>query len=1078
MMHINRAEGEGGALLPHPKTLVPQQLHVLLVESKTSCRQSLVSLLHQCLYQVTAVKTGQEALQLLQKQQDLEDGLPFDLILKEHEPPAVNACRLLRKVLGDEVLRRVPVVVMSSQDDRDVVMKCLHLGAADYLIKPLRLNEFRNIWTRVWWRRVVHTFTPPAALEFGVAANPVPELRLHGYPSPSHSLSSTSQETKCDEEDEPTSKEGSAPDGSGNGSKDGNGSSRNQQLKTGHGSNGGNSATKNGSNVVNGHGSNTGKGSNNGNGSNHGSGNGNGSNGNDNSATKNGHANYGSNGNGASTTQARNEAIALQGTAEGKQHYPAVYAGPSSGTGVGASTSAVPSNAALGQTSCSAVVDAQLQGGYVSNGVHSRIHSNGHAGSTVQAGSPASAALQGTAEVAQGFRAWVSPSRESGRKRTASEMASGVEQPAVTRTKSSLMHTGSGRIQEIPEMRAVNNMPYSSLNPNAQAGKSGSGSLAFNTLGSNGSGNASEDTQIAAGVRRPTATPANAGNFATASPAFNNSGAANSKLLSTMASGTLGSATGSGLGSSGGMSSANLLNMSGQVGPLAQRTQLGGRWPSNPAQQHMQQRLQAQRAEAAAAVAHAQQQMGPQMTPQMTPSMHGYPPPGSYMPFDMSGHMLQPPANYSPMSYPWGMAGRQATEAESYYQAYGQHQLMAAQQAAAAGQIQAVQQAQQAHQQALGAMMYPQGYPNYMMGPYAMGGTGMPPGYQSWQPPPNWARQMSQQPSQPSPQAHPQASQQQQSKQQPLPTSRKAGTSNLKSHTSMPVGHARPLSTSGKEAPRRPHSTAAGGATTNTPIGHQANTGATSKATTMPVEGSPSEPSHKDRRMQALHKFKQKRKNLNFTKKIRYESRKQLAQARPRVKGQFVRVPPVDGADDGKAKKTSAKAAKLAKAAALAQAEGHAALDMAASPSAAVAEKDGLEDDAEVEFVDEDDEYDEVDEDEDEQLDANGLNVAMQAAAEDEEEEDVVNSRQDMTASKEVSHPSARMHASSGGYAHHGHRSGASGGQGCSRGDVSLRHLHVSGQNAKANTAANRNGSDSGSNSPDDGGSGPPTTQQ
>lgn len=44
--------------------------------------------------------------------------------------------------------------------------------------------------------------------------------------------------------------------------------------------------------------------------------------------------------------------------------------------------------------------------------------------------------------------------------------------------------------------------------------------------------------------------------------------------------------------------------------------------------------------------------------------------------------------------------------------------------------------------------------------------------------------------------------------------------------------------------------------------------------------------------MQALHKYKQKRKNLNFTKKIRYESRKQLAQARPRVKGQFVRMTP------------------------------------------------------------------------------------------------------------------------------------------------------------------------------------------
>ncbi|KAK9808431.1 hypothetical protein WJX73_004780 [Symbiochloris irregularis] len=48
-------------------------------------------------------------------------------------------------------------------------------------------------------------------------------------------------------------------------------------------------------------------------------------------------------------------------------------------------------------------------------------------------------------------------------------------------------------------------------------------------------------------------------------------------------------------------------------------------------------------------------------------------------------------------------------------------------------------------------------------------------------------------------------------------------------------------------------------------------------------------PNQQERRALALNKYKQKRKNLCFTKKIRYESRKQLAKARPRVKGQFVR---------------------------------------------------------------------------------------------------------------------------------------------------------------------------------------------
>lgn len=45
----------------------------------------------------------------------------------------------------------------------------------------------------------------------------------------------------------------------------------------------------------------------------------------------------------------------------------------------------------------------------------------------------------------------------------------------------------------------------------------------------------------------------------------------------------------------------------------------------------------------------------------------------------------------------------------------------------------------------------------------------------------------------------------------------------------------------------------------------------------------------KKRRMEALVRFRNKRANRSFTKKVRYECRKQLADSRPRVKGRFVR---------------------------------------------------------------------------------------------------------------------------------------------------------------------------------------------
>lgn len=35
------------------------------------------------------------------------------------------------------------------------MVNCLQLGAADFMLKPLRASELRNLWARVyWWRRV------------------------------------------------------------------------------------------------------------------------------------------------------------------------------------------------------------------------------------------------------------------------------------------------------------------------------------------------------------------------------------------------------------------------------------------------------------------------------------------------------------------------------------------------------------------------------------------------------------------------------------------------------------------------------------------------------------------------------------------------------------------------------------------------------------------------------------------------------------------------------------------------------------------------------------------------------------
>lgn len=47
---------------------------------------------------------------------------------------------------------------MSSHDTVSMVYKCMMRGAADFLIKPVRINELKNLWQHVWRRKFVSVF--------------------------------------------------------------------------------------------------------------------------------------------------------------------------------------------------------------------------------------------------------------------------------------------------------------------------------------------------------------------------------------------------------------------------------------------------------------------------------------------------------------------------------------------------------------------------------------------------------------------------------------------------------------------------------------------------------------------------------------------------------------------------------------------------------------------------------------------------------------------------------------------------------------------------------------------------------
>ncbi|XP_042035593.1 two-component response regulator-like APRR5 isoform X2 [Salvia splendens] len=74
----------------------------------------------------------------------------IDLIMTEVELPSVSEYALLTLIMEHDVCKNIPVIMMSSHDSVSTVYKCMLRGATDFLVKPVRKNELRNLWQHVW----------------------------------------------------------------------------------------------------------------------------------------------------------------------------------------------------------------------------------------------------------------------------------------------------------------------------------------------------------------------------------------------------------------------------------------------------------------------------------------------------------------------------------------------------------------------------------------------------------------------------------------------------------------------------------------------------------------------------------------------------------------------------------------------------------------------------------------------------------------------------------------------------------------------------------------------------------------
>ncbi len=102
---------------------------LLVIDDNATSRDLVRRQLERQGHTVTVAENGQQALEIMQAG-------AFDMVLLDLMMPGMSGYQVLQRLKSSDVLRDVPVVVISALDDMDSVVRCIRMGAEDYLLKP------------------------------------------------------------------------------------------------------------------------------------------------------------------------------------------------------------------------------------------------------------------------------------------------------------------------------------------------------------------------------------------------------------------------------------------------------------------------------------------------------------------------------------------------------------------------------------------------------------------------------------------------------------------------------------------------------------------------------------------------------------------------------------------------------------------------------------------------------------------------------------------------------------------------------------------------------------------------------
>jgi len=107
-----------------------QQRHVLVADDEPHIGRIIKMKLEQGPFRVTLAYDGQEAVDILESQSDI------DLVLLDLMMPNLSGLDVLARIRGSDRLKHLPCIILTAADQETQHQKAMELGATEFLTKP------------------------------------------------------------------------------------------------------------------------------------------------------------------------------------------------------------------------------------------------------------------------------------------------------------------------------------------------------------------------------------------------------------------------------------------------------------------------------------------------------------------------------------------------------------------------------------------------------------------------------------------------------------------------------------------------------------------------------------------------------------------------------------------------------------------------------------------------------------------------------------------------------------------------------------------------------------------------------